>query len=1473
MSLKHSSARHHSPVRLCLLLSICAIALALSTIGGLAQKSRKISGPSRKISGGSNRPNNGKTKPQPLATKTSSGANMQDPFTGITVGSPQVGEKGLARTNAEIMEAQVNAPPSNRPLKHEREVPGREIRPQDPDALPVSRTPNDGTDGTKPEGAIDPNVGNPITPYAPQTVSTNFNAVTGPAETSAFPPDTMGAVGPTQFVLFVNGRLRTFNKTTGAADGVVNVDPDVFFASVMTPNAPPLNINFTSDPQIRYDRLTARWIMIIIDVPSATTIGDRPNRILVAVSDAASAGVISAGTVWTFYFVQQDTVGPVASTGEFLDYPSLGVDTNALYIGGDMFGAASGSFVTTSAFVIRKTSILSGGPIVTTAFRTLISGAGPDGPLEPRGVDNYDPASTEGYFIGPSYAAFGRLILRRIATPGATPTISANINITVSATSFPITVDHLGDTGGTNGNIDALDDRLFAAHIRGGRLWTAHNLAVTPLGVASNSNAQRRDAVRWYELIIPPGAGAPTVNQSGTIFDPAGTVALSRQYLIPSVTVSGQGHAAIGFTTAGTPFRIDAATNGRLVGDALGTTQAVNIYTTSSTAYNPPGDPGPPRRWGDYSFTSLDPKDDMTMWTVQEYCSAANSYGARVAKLLAPPPATPASATGNTIAQGVPSSNVVVTGTVVAGSGFYDPGTNLAPPALPFTHISATVPGGVTVNSVTYTSPTQVTLNVSTVGASLGAKTITITNPDGQSLSGTAVINVVPPTATAGQVIISEFRLRGTGGADDEYVELYNATNNALDISGFTLHSLTAAGAQVLRFTLPGALGSGTTQIPARGHYLMTGSAYSLAAAAASDGALAAGTVDGSDLGLFGGATPTAPTRIDSAGFDTRDALFFEGTAITPSGAGTGGITVNGEYAFLRKLTAGGFPQDTGNNNNDFTFVSVTGGTFSTRVSTLGAPGPENLAGPIHNATGSMPVINMDPPTPVGSGANFLRNFTAVANGPAGTVTIRRTFTNSTGAPLTRLRFRLIDLSNLNSSPTGPADLRVLSSTLAVVGIVGPNASCPANSCSVQGTTVETPPTQAIGGGLDSTVSAGTVTAGTPLANGATINLSFMFGVVTPGNYRFALAAEGLPSGLSRVVSMSGCVDTSPSTVTCSAPTASAASISGRITTSDGNPLSGVTMRLAGSQLINTITDSNGKYHFDNVETNNFYTVTPALPNYRFSPSNRSFSLLGNNTDSGFTAAADTVVAANAIDTSEYFVRQQYLDFLGREPDQGGFEYWSNEINNCGGDAGCINARRIDVAAAFFVEREFQDTGSFIHNLYSGTLGRAPSFAEFMPDRSRVVGGAGLEQAKASFASEFVNRPEFAAKYPTTLSREQFVDSLLVTAKSRSGAELSSLRASLLQSFDSGGRVAVVRQVIESSAFAQAEYNKAFVLMEYFGYLRRDPEPEGYDFWLNVLDQREPGNYRGMVCSFITSNEYQRRFSSYTNHSNAECGR
>ena len=582
-----------------------------------------------------------------------------------------------------------------------------------------------------------PTTSSVVGPYYPQVVGTTFDGVTGPTETGAFPPDSMGAVGPSQFIIFVNGRLRSFTKATGVADGVLNVDPDIFFASVMTPEFPP-GLNFTSDPQIRYDRLTKRWILQIIDVPSSSSfsIGDTPNRVLFAVSDAASAGVISASTVWTFYFLQQNTVGG-GNTGEFLDYDSLGVDNNALYIGGNMFDASTGAFVTTSAFVVRKSSILNGGPIVATAFRGLIILG--DGPDSPRGVDNYDPVANEGYIIGPSDAAFGRLILRRISDPGGTPAISGNFAITVNSTSMPIAVDHLGSTGGGNGRLDAIDERLFAAHIRSGRLWTAHNIAVGATGVASSIDPNRRDAVRWYELDVPIGIGIPTVVESGTIFDSTITVASARQFWMPSVMISGQGHAALGFSTAGTSFRINAGTNGRLSGDPLGNLSTPTLFTNSSTAYNPPGDTGTSgtRRWGDYSFTSLDPDDDMTMWTIQEFCDGTNTYGLQVAKLFAPPPATPGTASSN-VPLGQTSTSVTITGISVSGSGFFDPGAGFA------NRISANMTGGasgsVTVNSVTYNDPTHVVLDLNTTAASNTAYDVTVTNPDGQSRTGPGIL-------------------------------------------------------------------------------------------------------------------------------------------------------------------------------------------------------------------------------------------------------------------------------------------------------------------------------------------------------------------------------------------------------------------------------------------------------------------------------------------------------------------------------------------------------------------------------------------------------------------------------------------------------------------------------------------------------------------------------------------------------------
>ena len=553
----------------------------------------------------------------------------------------------------------------------------------------------------------------------PGPLGSNSTALTFTAATlsdcNSYPPDTMGAVGPAQFIVAVNGRLRSFNKTTGQPDGVLDTSMDSFFNSVMTP---PANNNFTSDPRIRYDRLTGRWFILIIDVPGRA--GILPNRVLIAVSDSS---VITGGTVWSFFQFQHDLVTTAGDTGKFADYPTLGIDVNALYIGVNVFNT-DGSFFNTTAFVVQKSSITNSGPIVVTAFRNLIGGV--TGPYTPQGVDNYDPAATTGYIIGVDASSSTRLRLRRVTNPGSgTPTISGNVSITVSSFASPLTVSHLSGTTA----LDGLDERLLAAHYRNGNIWTAHNVGVNSSGTSSSVT---RNGVRWYQL--QNVSGSPSVLQSGTVFDSSST---NRFYWMGSIMVSGQNHAALGFSTASASEFVNAAASYRLASDSSGTMRAPVLYTAANTAYN-----APYNRWGDYSYTSLDPADDMTMWTVQQFCNSTDSYGVQVARLLAPPPALPTNCSPNTVTQGVAGVNITLTGSPANGAGFFDPGAGFS------NRLAAAVNGGgITLNSVTYNNATSLTLNLTiATNATTTARTITVTNPDGQFMaSSSAILNVVIP--------------------------------------------------------------------------------------------------------------------------------------------------------------------------------------------------------------------------------------------------------------------------------------------------------------------------------------------------------------------------------------------------------------------------------------------------------------------------------------------------------------------------------------------------------------------------------------------------------------------------------------------------------------------------------------------------------------------------------------------------------
>jgi hypothetical protein len=319
-----------------------------------------------------------------------------------------------------------------------------------------------------------------------------------------------------------------------------------------------------------------------------------------------------------------------------------------------------------------------------------------------------------------------------------------------------------------------------------------------------------------------------------------------------------------------------------------------------------------------------------------------------------------------------------------------------------------------------------------------------------------------------------------------------------------------------------------------------------------------------------------------------------------------------------------------------------------------------------------------------------------------------------------------------------------------------------------------------------------------------------------------------------------------------SAPTAANGNVGGTITDASGAPVSGVTINLSGTESREAITDANGRYSFYNVETNGFYTVTPARVNYSFSPENRSFSLLGVHSEASFTATANGD-HANAIDTTEFFVRQQYLDFLGREPDPPGFAGWVSTINNCApGDASCD---RVHVSEMFFRSQEFQQRSYFVYRFYSTALGRKPDYAEFTPDMARVSGfltSDQLEAAKTAFANDFGSRPLFS-QY-NSLNNIAYVDALMNTA----GVTLSN-RQTLIDSLNAGTltRAQALRQIAESGEVYGAYYHQAFVVMEYFGYLRRDPDAL-YLNWIQVLDQG--GDSRHMVEGFVNATEYRNRF-------------
>jgi len=276
------------------------------------------------------------------------------------------------------------------------------------------------------------------------------------------------------------------------------------------------------------------------------------------------------------------------------------------------------------------------------------------------------------------------------------------------------------------------------------------------------------------------------------------------------------------------------------------------------------------------------------------------------------------------------------------------------------------------------------------------------------------------------------------------------------------------------------------------------------------------------------------------------------------------------------------------------------------------------------------------------------------------------------------------------------------------------------------------------------------------------------------------------------------------------------------------------------------------------------------------SPSSTTVTIQDNDSDPN---------ASNPFLNNNFFVRMQYLDFLLREPDASGYSDWLTVLTNCqpnqgwlGSDEGCD---RLHVSSGFFRSTEFGEKGYWIYRFYEASLGRRPQFSEFMPDVRRLSGlmsDAEQEARRSEFINRFMQLPEFTSRYSGltgSQSAPQFIAALEQSARltlpatvppTQPGQPRQYGRQELIDQMQSGQLTAAqtLRAFIEQKVVWDTYYYRAFVAMQYFGYLRRDPDSAGYNDWVDVLTNGRgtvpPGDYRHLIFGFVYSVEYRERF-------------
>jgi hypothetical protein len=902
---------------------------------------------------------------------------------------------------------------------------------------------------------------NPLAPALGTTFEAiNFNQ---DATTTGFfhiPPDPAGAVGPTHVVNVVNTSIEWYTKA-GVRQNRQRLgrNATTHIGSFFESQVP---LTGTFDPKVIYDQYENRFVVLTMERVDGTP---NQSRVFLAVSDDSDPN----GTWFFQTLITEETIGVNQS---WADFPGLAVDSEAVYFTTNMFGHPGQSntgFTGQRTWIMPKAPWYTGGAPVATRFNPAAV-AGGDGAIattmQPTQMYGDTPGGVGTYLLaysGLRDAADNLLVqIVQINTPLTTPTFTGHFSAwgTIAADDSLAVFPGAPQLGSAR-TIRTNDRRVSQNGVNRGNFIYCAAPILRPAAAPTDAGEV---TVHWFKIdtttLFPLLVDTPPVDQGNVGGE---DIAPGTYTFFPSVAVDSLGDLAIGFAASGPNIFPGAYFTGRLTADPPGTTQGAgglragrDFYVRTFT------EPAPATsRWGDYSGMWLDPSDELTFWVFNEYALQRGTTGI---------------------------------GSQPAEDGRW--------------------------------------------GNAWGSFKL-------------APAGVVP----AGAVIISEFRLRGPAGIHDEFIEIYNNTDSPITVNDVNPPATGPSGWAIVSSDNVDAakaiIPTGVT-IPARGHYLIANNTattgYSLGTYPSGNNGLVATTAtpdrtyttdipDNVGIALFRSANPTNFTlvdRLDAVGTASETNLTFkEGKGITDLLGGCIGC----EYSWVRRLpgsctgsTPGfdnhncttttavqttpaptsGRSQDTDNNSSDFIFVEVNAISGSLNNQRLGAPGPENLTSPVlrgnPDGTGTINPSRIDPMQGSAVPPNRVRDLTPVPNGSEGTIDIRRKFTNNTGNPVTRLRFRIMDITTFPlPGKIGIADLRALSSSDAMVMITS------GDTLTVRGTTVETPPNQPNGGAFNSSMSAGTVQLATPLANGAAIDVRFVFGVEQGGKFRVWVITEGLP--------------------------------------------------------------------------------------------------------------------------------------------------------------------------------------------------------------------------------------------------------------------------------------------------------------------------------------------------------------------------